>query len=271
MRVLFWNLRSQPLEEIAAKAASEHRADIVILCEHGDRIAAHLGALNKADGARPAHFVAPVLPKGSTLAVISRLPKGVVAPVIEDRHCVIYSIALPGLNELMLACVHLPSPMHQSERDLMILSQGAADIIRDQETQRGHRRTLVVGDFNMDPFHPGMVTSHAFHAVMDRRLAMEESRVIQNREHFFFYNPMWSRLGDESLGPPGTYFYRQASPECHFWHTWDQVLVRPALLRHFDCSRLSVISQVGTSSLVDSKGRPNSKKFSDHLPRIFEI
>lgn len=271
MRVLFWNLRSQPLEKVVARVAAEHHADIVILCEHGDRVAAHVAAMNKSGQVQPAQLVRPVLPKQSTLAAISRLAQGVVAPVIEARHCVIYAIAQSGGEELMLACVHLSSSLHQSERDLMILSQDAANLIRDQESQRGHRRTLVVGDFNMDPYHPGMVTSHAFHAVMDRRLAMEESRMIQSREHFFFYNPMWSRLGDESPGPPGTYFYRQASPECHFWHVWDQVLVRPALLSQFKSSNLSVISQVGVSSLLDARGRPNSKKFSDHLPIVFEI
>ncbi len=271
MRVLFWNLRSKPLEKVVARIAAEHQADLVVLCEHGERVSAHVAAMNRLDQARPARLVQAVLPNRSTLATISKLSEGLVVPVIEEPHCIVYAISPPKGDELMLACVHLSSPMCQSERDLMCLSQDAAGIIRDQEKQRGHRRTLVVGDFNMDPYHPGMIASHAFHAVMDRHLAMEESRVIQNREHFFFYNPMWSRLGDESLGPPGTYFYRKASPECHFWHAWDQVLVRPSLLKQFNSSKFSVISRVGKSSLLDSSGRPNRKTFSDHLPIVFEI
>ena len=72
-------------------------------------------------------------------------------------------------------------------------------------------------------------------------------------------------------GPPGSYFYRKASPECHFWHAWDQVLVRPAILGHFNNARLSVITQIGVTQLIDQKGRPNFKKHSDHLPIAFEI
>lgn len=271
MRVLFWNLQSKPLEKAAARIASEQQADLVLVCEHGGRAGYHVDAMNKHEPARAALRVGPVLKQQSLPAVISRLDQGRVVPVVEDRHCMVLAVTPPAGMELLLACVHLSSPLHQSERDLLLLSQDAVTIIRDQEKQRGHRRTLVVGDFNMDPYHPGMVASHGFHAVMDRRLAMEESRVIQGREHFFFYNPAWSRLGDDSTGPPGTYFYRQASPECHFWHAWDQVLVRPSLLKKFDSSKFVVITRHGSSSMLDGKGRPNTKDFSDHLPIAFEI
>jgi len=271
IRILFWNIRGRPLEALVAQAAIEQDVDIVILCEHADRTAHIETALNKAAPSRRTSFVKPVLASHSSLALFSRLTHGRLSPVTEHRHCLVHALARSKGDELLIASVHLQSPLHQSANDLLLLAQESANLIRDQERQRGHRQTLVVGDFNMDPYHPGMIASHAFHAVMDRRLAMEESRMVQGLEHHFFYNPMWSRLGDDSQGPPGTFFYRKASPECHFWHVWDQVLVRPAILRHFDGARLSVIAQVGGTSLLDHRGRPNSKKYSDHLPIVFEI
>ena len=270
-RILFWNIRGRPLEAIIAQAAIEQNADIVIICEHGSRIAHIEAALNKADPNKRAAYVKPVLKRHASLALFSRMTAGKLATVTEHSHCLVHALQRSNGEELLIASVHLSSPMHQSERDLMILAQDSADLIRDQESQRRHRQTLVVGDFNMDPYHPGMIASHCFHAVMDRRLAMEESRVIQKQEHYFFYNPMWSRLVDDSPGPPGSYFYRKASPECHFWHAWDQVLVRPAILGHFNNARLSVITQIGATQLLDQKGRPNLKKYSDHLPIAFEI
>jgi hypothetical protein len=41
---------------------------------------------------------------------------------------------------------------------------------------------------------------------MDRSIANNIARVVQKQRYEMFYNPMWSRLGDASEGPPGTYF-----------------------------------------------------------------
>lgn len=270
-RILFWNIGSKPLESALGQAAHDQDADIVIVCEHGNRTATIEAELNKLDPKHLFYLVKPVLAKNESLAVFSRFREGKLTVVTEQPHCLIHALARENGDELLIASVHLPSPLHQSANDLLMLAQDSADCIRDQEAQRRHRQTIVVGDFNMDPYHPGMIASHAFHAVMDRQIALQESRQVQRKEHFYFYNPMWSRLGDTSPGPPGTYFKAKASPECHFWHVWDQVLVRPPLLSNFNSSRLTVITKIGSSSLLTGRGRPDTKKFSDHLPICFEI
>ena len=70
------------------------------------------------------------------------------------------------------------------------------EMIKRAEEKAGHRHTIVIGDLNMSPFEPGMVAANGFHAVSDKNIAAKGSRVVQGTEFDFFYNPMWSCLGD---------------------------------------------------------------------------
>jgi hypothetical protein len=82
---------------------------------------------------------------------------------------------------------------------------------------------------------------------------------------------MWNFLGDAPSGPPGTYFYSGSAPVTHFWHTFDQVLIRPELLINFKDENVSVLTNAGSNSLLDARGRPDTTNASDHLPLLFKI
>jgi len=80
---------------------------------------------------------------------------------------------------------------------------------------------------------------------------------------------MWSRLGDESAGPAGTYFHRDSGVHSLFWNTFDQVLLRPDLLPFYRPDRLKVLARVGERELADEHGVDHS--VSDHLPIFLEL
>ncbi|KJV07605.1 hypothetical protein VZ94_03660 [Methylocucumis oryzae] len=114
-----------------------------------------------------------------------------------------------------------------------------------------------------------MVSAEGFHAVMDKQIALKQSRTVQGMDRKYFYNPMWSRLGDDSIGSPGTYFHKSPTMIDPFWHTLDQVLLRPSLLASFKSDALVVIDQIADKSLVE-RGKPASQ-FSDHLPLMIKL
>jgi hypothetical protein len=70
-----------------------------------------------------------------------------------------------------------------------------ARTIGDEERHAGHSRTIVVGDFNMNPFEKGLVGASGLRATMARTVAERASRVIQGKPYSFFYNPMWGAPG----------------------------------------------------------------------------
>ncbi len=107
---------------------------------------------------------------------------------------------------------------------------------------------------------------------MSRRLmAKRDVRTVQGDEYRFFYNPMWSHLGDARSDTAGSYFYNSAEQVNYFWNMFDQVLQRPELARRFDPGRLRIVTSVGTLSLARPDGRPDRKIGSDHLPIVFEL
>ncbi len=71
----------------------------------------------------------------------------------------------------------------------------------------GHERTLIVGDFNLNPFDDGMIFPSGFGAMMTKGL-VRKTREAHDRYSGRFYNPIWARLGREVEGaPPGTYYW----------------------------------------------------------------
>jgi hypothetical protein len=123
----------------------------------------------------------------------------------------------------------------------------------------------------MNPFESGVVGAEGLHAVMDQRIARKISRTVRGEEKFFFYNPMWSYLGDYPSGPPGTYYYSSSRQVNFFWNMFDQVIIRPELLEFFDQGSLRILTLAGSTNLLNSSGVPDTKISSDHLPIMFGL
>jgi len=95
-----------------------------------------------------------------------------------------------------------------------------AGAILEAERRVGHARTVLIGDLNMNPFEAGMIAADGLNAVMDKRIAAKGFRKVSGKRMQFFYNPMWSRLGDESIGPSGTFYYRSSDIMAIFGILW---------------------------------------------------
>ena len=146
-----------------------------------------------------------------------------------------------------------------------------ARYINNEEQIIGHKRTILLGDLNVNPFENGVVGTGGLHAVLSRGVASKGSRTVQGVSHEFFYNPMWSCFGDRREGPPGTYYYDRAEAVNYFWNIYDQVLLRPELLDGFDIDSLRILTTAGETSLLNSSGRPDKTNASDHLPVVFSL
>jgi endonuclease/exonuclease/phosphatase family metal-dependent hydrolase len=148
-----------------------------------------------------------------------------------------------------------------------------AQTVREAEGEFGSRRTVVIGDFNLDPYDESVVSADGFHAVMSRSLALRKTRCVQGADHHYFYNPMWSHFGDKPQGPHGTWYWQHAEPVCWFWHILDQVLVRPELIESglIGCDCTTIPDHAGEVSLLTSDRAPDKRRASDHLPLVFRL
>ncbi len=204
--------------------------------------------------------------------ILSRFPRGRVSYVQESTDLTALRVK-PVIGSEMLVCgVHLRSKLHLQPEDQSLLATRLRQEVEALESRTGHRRTVLIGDFNMNPFEHGVVSSESLHALPAKRVASRECRTVAGRERRFFYNPMWKFFGDHAWTPGGTYYRGGSAPICYFWNIFDQVLVRPELIPSVSEGGVEIVSSVGQSAnLLTSLGIPNAKEFSDHLPLFVRL
>lgn len=261
----FWNLRQQKLAQAVASLCRENAVDVLVLAESSLSETELLLTLNASSPSRT--YVSPfnASPK---LQFFTAYPSDRITAIADFGGLSARLIRPPIGVEVLLIGVHLPSKMFAKDAEQTIYATRVAEFIRRAEKVAATTNSLLLGDFNMDPFEDGMVGADGIHGVMDQALARKIGRQVNGEDRNFFYNPMWSRLGDDSAGPPGTFYY-PGGQLSRFWHTFDQALLRPALLDYYSASGLKVITKVGSLDLLKS-GRID-RRVSDHLPLTIEL
>jgi hypothetical protein len=266
INVLFWNLGNQPRDASIARMVAQHDTNILVLAENPINDADLLDTIDRRSGRR-------FEPTPSACKRVSVYVRGglTLDAISESSRYSIRRLRSSNGNEILFVAAHLVSKRHWTGGSQTLDAAAFSASIRRTEEQVGHRRTVLVGDLNMNPFEEGVVGASALNAVMTRKIAEKMERTVQDERYAFFYNPMWSLYGDASVGPPGTHFYYRPEHVAYYWHMFDQVLIRPDLLHAFDNQELQILSHDGSQPLVRPDGRPNSRVGSDHLPIAFRL
>jgi len=264
---VFWNANRRDRGDLVARLAAEKHADIVVLAEHGADNETTLDALRHGvdESFVEPPSVAPrlqVFARGETLSLretYTDAAKRLTIRLLRYQE-----------TEFLFAAVHLPSKLNWDPSSQTTQASIMAEEIRKEEQRRGHRRTILCGDLNMNPFEDGVVQAAGLHAMMTRATANARSRTVQEREYPFFYNPMWGFFGDRTEGPAGTHYYRHFGQLSYEWNILDQVLFRPEALPWFQ-GDVEIVTEIGDTDLRDANGRPNQEIGSDHFPIVFRL
>ena len=271
---LFWNLKSgrADQESLVAGMAVYHQVDILVLAESTVDSELLLKELKGLDTAydRPEF-------QHHRFQTYTRFPGGQLSKFDDDDRVSIRRLNLPGKNEILFASIHFYDRRNYDRRAPHSKSISANQTIRQAEIKAGHARTIISGDFNMNPFDDGMIdTDVGFGAMMSRELALRHSDPeVTGAQRF--YNPMWSRLGRQTPDPPGTHYWGNVSdPFNIFWQSIDQVLVRPPLFGSFPDEEFRVLTRIplpglDTAELIQNTGKHWKIQVSDHLPIIFKL
>jgi exonuclease III len=200
-----------------------------------------------------------------------RLMKRLLPPVPSDRFD-IWQLTLPLQEDVLLVVVHGLDKRNNSPAKQELFLQQVVAALAYCENKVGHDRSIVLGDFNANPFDSPVASALGMNAVLSRTIAQSDPRRILDESYPYFYNPMWNLYGDEPRNSaPATYYYRGSDPHELYWHMLDQVLIRPSLLEGFDFSALEIVTTVKGTELTRPTGIPDRIRFSDHLPVVFAV
>lgn len=196
----------------------------------------------------------------------------------EEKRYIAYKIQ-ENKKRYLFFVVHLDSAMYLGEDGrnfraielAKIIGKIEEDCLRETDMcDENEYKTVIVGDFNLQPFSAGIVGKHGFNAVMDEQRAKTTGRRGDTGSRLFYFNPMWNLMGKHGKAL-GTY-YRDSDQDDNsfYWYTIDQVLIRPELIDHFIWNEFEILEHIGFKKLID-RNKINKKQYSDHLPIKFEF
>jgi len=263
--LLFWNIAKNPvcLEHLPCLAQT-HEVDVFILAECPDSV--NLEALNALGNG---HYQRE-LNANAKVQAITRLDLGAFIHRYTSlgNEMAVWSTVIPDTAiDILVAGVHLPSKFGGTkEADQTGIAGEIITELYGVEDRQQHRNTIVIGDFNMQPYDPGMTSVIGVHGLMTQQLAEQPDRMYRQKPRRRFYNPMWGLFGDRTTGPPGSHYWKASVLSNTHWGMLDQVLLRPLLTEHL--KNVVILGSDGQHSLLDDNGVPSSKHLSDHLPLL---
>lgn len=258
MKFLFWNThRNVKINYVLEQLIEENNIHIIMLAEYKADINDLLSKFQLFEY---------VTVGCDRINILGTMHPSYIQPFIQSHYASFQIIK----DKLILCCIHLPGRMYgNSER---IREKAIAQINYDLdalERQIGSENTVVVGDFNLNPYESSLIRFNCFRSLP----ICEEIKNTVKKDNFEskpFYNPMWNFFGDFKF-PYGTYYYKgDGNGENIFWHIFDQVIIRPAMRAKFVEDSLKIVTETNRISLLDEQNHPR-KEISDHLPIMFEI
>jgi Endonuclease/Exonuclease/phosphatase family. len=270
----FWNVDSlrnletdgREIPRFAADLALERSLDVLFLIECKIPCESLMAAFN----GEPEYYP---ISCGDRFKVLARFdPKFMeqLSPPVPSDRFDIWHLILPLQEDVLLCVVHGLDKHNNSPAKQELFLQQVVAALSHFENKVGHDRSIVLGDFNANPFESPVASALGMNAVISRAIAQSDPRRMLNQSYPYFYNPMWNLYGDEPRSSaPATYYYRGSDPHELYWHMLDQVLIRPSLLNRFDHSALEIVTAILGTELTGARGTPDRIRFSDHLPVVF--
>lgn len=265
---LVWNVGGKALDGVLTRLVSEHRVDVLLLVERPESDGTLLRILGSfGDFSR--------IPSHERFGLYARTPGAFferLSPPASDQRSDFWRFRLNSTTSLTVVAVHGPDRHNKPEEcDRMLFFSRLSENIRWAERHVGHKCTIVLGDFNANPFEESIGGVLGLHAISVREVGGKNSRTVGNRDYEFFFNPMWSCYGRRQSAPLATHYFTRSGPHEIFWHMIDQVVLRPDVLPFFADDRLRILHRAGPIDLVTRNGYPDKANASDHLPFLFHL
>lgn len=169
----------------------------------------------------------------------------------------------------MFGAVHMKDKISSGHIDRLKDCLMLGEDIRNAEKSWNVHDTIIVGDFNCNPWESEITTKFGLNAVMFKDVIKKHNGtcIYDGVKYEYFYNPMLAIISDEN--EPFGSLYNTKDVDTIYWNTFDQVLLRPTLMERLQ--QVKIIKEYDGRKLLTDYGIPSDKEYSDHLPLIVEV
>lgn len=275
MNIGFWNIKCEKLadrSDLLVSFVREKQLDILCVAETNDNTnISFLSKINQSGTKRAYVQIKSIKNKISIFSSYSADLFKDKGGLFNSTRWTAHKISIPNILNFNLVSVHLNSKVNWSESSLSLECVNLSRDILSVEHDTNCSETILIGDFNMNPFENGLVAANGLNALPDLKyLTKKPRRTIDGTTYKSFYNPMWNFFGD--FKPPyGTHYYRPPGHVSHEWHVYDQVILRPTLAPYLEKNFVDIVTRLDGDNLCKKFERPDSVKYSDHLPIILNL
>jgi hypothetical protein len=226
MKIIFWNLKKQKSFDELVILVESYNPDCILIAE------SELNIDNVANIVDYTH-VKEIIDKKPKISFFFN-PRNILSvQIIQEYKKRLYAYRVKSSeSSFTIIGVHLGSKINFDKENQLCESIDYMDQIKNIEKTIGCHDTIVIGDFNMNPFDTGMIAGNAFNSVLSEKIAREGNRTIQRKKYEYFFNPSWKLYGTSELGY-GTYFLENPNHTSFHWNIYDQVLIRPSILEKY--------------------------------------
>jgi hypothetical protein len=267
MNIAFWNIDKKELSDIILDLIRIKEIDILVLAECEDSTVNNVLFKAKSIDVN----LNQIASKKNKLKVLSRYKPEIFtdkSDLYSSSRMVSHFVKIPNKIAFNLVSVHFHSKVNWSDQSLAMECVNLSRDILKVEEITGCENTILIGDFNMNPFEYGFVSANGLNAIPDLDYAFKKSsRIVDGSNYKFFYNPMWNYMGDSTI-PFGTHYCRPSGHISYEWHFYDQVLFRPSIKNYLKKASLSeLVQQLKEESptLKELLGEAMIEKFADKI------
>ena len=260
MNILFWNLCKHQNVKVIQELLAENEVDVALFCEYTET-----GVNNLVKSLGTNYFRIIGFGGCKKITMLARKPS-ISSAIIrrEQARFAIYSLRM-GNDRYLLAGVHLEDQRSYSEATRINTAHSIVDTVEEQEKALKIDKSIIIGDFNANPYSTEMIAKVSFNSVIFRSMMDAESISFEGKRKRRLYNPILQFLRDED-GKRGSYYYSSNDTPL-YWNAYDQVLMNKQAMISF--LNMEYITSTSRISLMSRKG-PN-KTYSDHLPLLVKF
>ena len=261
MNILFWNTglkkkRESNIHNINAslpELVTENNVDLLILAEYNADIQLTCNSINSQTNPRIKFNPIPICGCEKIRGLVKS--KYNVKPLRDHSRYQIVKISTASYM-LIIGMVHNVDKYSYTVREQEEVLRWFHDEIVAVEKENNCTNTIVIGDFNANPFEASCAGAGMMHGLpFIGNIADKPERTIQGRSYHKFYNPTWKFYGNIDT-PHTTYHFDNGEIVNFYRNAFDQVMVRPRLINAFDVSKLKIIGCTSNHQLTKN-GKPD--------------